>query len=79
MVDQKPGIVGANATLNRYWTRGPGLAKWATSPHPYTTLVALLSEYMAPNIAKGLAASYFKRVFGIWPGERKGKNPAGLG
>ena len=79
MVDQKPGIVGASAELNRYWTRGPGLAKWATSAKPYTTLVTLLSKYMTTRVAKGLAASYFKRVFGIWPGERKGKNPWGPG
>lgn len=79
MPDRKPGVVGPNKTLNDYWTRGPGLAKWATSPTPYRTLVALLSKYMAPHIAKGLAASYFHRVFGIWPGHRKGKNPVGPG
>ena len=65
--------------LKRYWTRGPGLAKWATSPHPYTTLVTLLSKYMTPNHAKGLAANYFKAVFGLWPGERKGRNKLGPG
>ena len=65
--------------LRRYWTKGPGLAKWATSPKPYTTLVALLSKYMTPNQAKGLAANYFKAVFGLWPGERKGSNPVGPG
>ena len=65
--------------LRRYWTKGPGLAKWATSPKPYTTLVALLSKYMTPNQAKGLAANYFKAVFGIWPGSRKGSNPVGPG
>ena len=65
--------------LKRYWTKGPGLAKWATSPKPYTTLVALLSKYMTPNQAKGLAANYFKAVFGIWPGERKGSNKLGPG
>lgn len=65
--------------LRKYWTKGPGLAKWATSPKPYTTLVALLSKYMTPNQAKGLAANYFKAVFGIWPGSRKGSNPVGPG
>lgn len=65
--------------LERYWTAGPGLAKWATSPHPWSTLVAHLSKHMSPAHAKGLASNYFHRVFGIWPGERKGANPVGRG
>lgn len=65
--------------LKRYWTKGKGLAKWATNPHPYTTLVTLLSKYMTPGQAKGLAANYFKAVFGHWPGHRKGSNPVGPG
>jgi hypothetical protein len=41
--------------------------------------VALLSKHMTPGHAKGLASNYFKKVFGIWPGERKGANPVGRG
>lgn len=78
MTDTKPGD-GKARELERYWTRGPGLAKWATTPHPYTTLVTHLSKYMTEQHAKGLAAKYFKKVFGIWPGERKGTNKAGPG
>lgn len=77
MVDT-PGL-NDGRELRRYWTKGKGLPKWATSPHPYSTLVTLLSKYMTPGQAKGLAANYFKAVFGIWPGERKGKNPVGPG
>lgn len=70
------GIKGA-AQLRHYWTKGKGLAKWATSPHPWTTLVAHLRKYVRDP--KGLASSYFHDVFGIWPGHRKGKNPFGEG
>ena len=55
-VDTHPGDLPARK-LKRYWTKGPGLAKWASSPHPYTTLVTLLSKYMTPGQAKGLAAN----------------------
>lgn len=74
-----PGDDYQARNLRAYWTRGPGLAKWATSPTPYRTLVLLLSKYMTIGQAEGLAANYFKAVFGIWPGERKGSNPVGPG
>lgn len=77
-VDTHPGDLPARK-LKRYWTKGPGLAKWASSPHPYTTLVTLLSKYMTPRQAKGLAANYFKAVFHMWPGERAGRNKLGPG
>ncbi len=70
------------APLRRYWTRGKGLARWAANPHPYTALVKNLEteiKTMAPAQIKGLAANYFRDVFGIWPGERKGDNPVGPG
>lgn len=78
MVDTRPGDSSARH-LERYWTQGPGLAKWATNPHPWTTLVRLLAKYMTTRQAKGLASNYFRQVFGIWPGERGGENPAGPG
>lgn len=76
MADLNPGDGNARA-LKRYWTRGPGLAKWATSPTPFRTLVALLRKYVRDP--EGLAATYFRTVFGIWPGHRKGTNPVGPG
>lgn len=78
VADMNPGD-GEAWRLRKYWTKGEGLAKWATSPHPWTTLRTLLSKHMSPTQAAGLASSYFKDVFGIWPGERKGKNPVGPG
>ena len=61
------------APLRRYWTQGEGLARWATSPKPYTTLVANLEQEitsgMTPEQIKGLAANYYHAVFGKWPGD----------
>lgn len=79
MPDHKPGYTGASHALNKYWTRGAGLTKWVASPHPWTTLRNHLLKYMPPHVANGLASSYFHRVFGIWPGHRKGVNPIGPG
>ncbi|MGK9270482.1 hypothetical protein KXR83_05715 [Williamsia muralis] len=68
MPDTSPGV-GASAELNRYWTIGEGKAKWASSPTPYRTLLALLMKYMSKDKAEGLAAEYYHRVFGRWPGK----------
>lgn len=65
--------------LHHYWTRGEGLAKWIGSPHPWTTLRNHLIKYVGPGRAERMASEWFHEVFGIWPGERKGKNPVGPG
>lgn len=65
--------------LKRYWTRGEGLAKWATKPHPWTALFRELSKHLPREIAQRVASEWFHEVFGIWPGERFGKNPRGPG
>jgi phage portal protein BeeE len=65
--------------LHHYWTKGKGLAKWAGSPHPWTTLKNHLVKYVGLNRAKRMAAQWHHEVFGIWPGEKKGKNPVGPG
>lgn len=65
--------------LWKYWL-GEGAAKWAGSPHPYTTLTHALAAAGVPaHSIPGLAANLFHAKFGIWPGERKGKNPVGRG
>ena len=57
--------------LTHYWTKGAGLARWAPSPHPYTTLVGnLRMEGVPRRQVHGLAANYFKIVFGVYPGQR---------
>lgn len=78
MPDTRPGDGNARQ-LKNYWCHGEGLTKWATHPHPWTTLVTLLTKHVGPHQAKGLASTYFREVFGIWPGERKGTNPTGKG
>lgn len=70
--------------FEKYWTREEGLARWATHAHPWTTLRNLLRQIplkhgRGPRDPEGLASHYFKVVFGIWPGERKGDNPVGPG
>lgn len=66
--------------LKHYWTRDPrGLAKWATKPHPWTALYRELRKHVGNERAKRMASQWFKDVFGIWPGERKGSNPVGPG
>ncbi|WP_155291664.1 hypothetical protein [Rhodococcoides fascians] len=56
----------------KWWTKGDGLALWALSPHPYTTLVNQLRLKKIPEkYINGLAAKYFRAVFGLWPGQRK--------
>ncbi|MBN6777422.1 hypothetical protein JRG19_02510 [Pseudoclavibacter alba] len=70
---------GSRGYLKWYWTKGPGLKKWAASTHPWTTLRTHLARFLTPEIADRTASQWFHDVFGIWPGERKGKNPAGRG
>lgn len=65
-VDTSPGI-GPSAGINAYWTKGAGLAKWANSPKPWTTLHALLLQYMSKAKADGLTTEYYVRVFGRGP------------
>ena len=77
MADLHPGDGGDR--LKTYWTKGPGLAKWINSPHPWTALYHHLAKYMPPGKAKRVASQWFHDTLGIWPGERKGKNPVGRG
>ena len=70
-IDTSPGV-GASRQLNAYWTRGPGRAKWANNPHPWTTLFNLLRKYMSEAKAKGLTTEYYVRVFGHGPGKGSG-------
>jgi hypothetical protein len=79
-VDVTPG----NDQLHHYWTRGKGLAKWRGSPHPWTTLVALLTRHrhVGPQKAKVFASRWFHEVFGYYSGSdlhrvHSGKPPRG--
>jgi hypothetical protein len=76
VANPKPGSPGY---LKWYWTKGPGLAKWVKSPHPYTALKRHLLGKVPTAYLDQTVAQWFHDVFGIWPGERKGKNPLGKG
>lgn len=65
--------------LRDYWTRGAGRAKWINAAHPWTALYRHLRRHMSDGKAKRTAARWFKAATGMWPGERKGKNPVGKG
>lgn len=75
-VNPKPGSRGY---LKWYWTKGPGLAKWAASPAPWTALYRHLVKHLTPPVAKRVASQWFHDTKGYWPGERGGKNPVGPG
>ena len=63
-----PGVFPAQ--LRRYWL-GEGLARWATTPTPYRSLVAALrSERVPGHMIHGLAARLYHWHFGKWPGKR---------
>jgi hypothetical protein len=76
--DVRPGD-GSEASLEFYWTKGKGLARWITHPHPWTRLRNLLRKYVGPKRADGLASHYFRLATGLWPGERFGENKVGPG
>ena len=76
VANPKPGSRGY---LKWYWTKGPGLAKWVASPHPYTALKNHLRKYLPATYLDNVVAQWFHDTLGIWPGERKGKNPIGPG
>lgn len=54
--------------LHHYWTRGEGLARWRTSPHPFSTLRDLLAEHVPIEQANRMAAAWVHEVTGNWPG-----------
>jgi hypothetical protein len=66
------GFAGAHQ-LHEYWTRGEGLAKWASSAHPWTELYHHLLKYIHnDHEAKATAAAWYHDVFGTWPGSHDG-------
>jgi len=85
--DEENRLAGKDTTpghdeLHHYWTRGEGLAKWAKSPHPWTTLVEHLTKYVGPEKAKTYASRWFIEVFGFAAGSdlnrvTHGKPPRG--
>lgn len=69
--------------LHHYWTKGEGLAKWATLPEGrWTALYNHLKEHMSPAKARRVASAWFVEVVGYAAGSDKnlvhsGKPPRG--
>ena len=55
------------ARLKKYWLT-EGLSKWATKPHPWTSLKRELDKHVNPETAKGLATELYHMHFGDYPG-----------
>lgn len=76
--DVARAAVHDGAEFERYWTLSPkGLKRWSLKAHPWRALVRLLRKHPEIHDAEGLASTYFKRVYGYWPGARKGADPVG--
>jgi hypothetical protein len=61
---------GPGSKLWKYWTEGAGFAKWAASPHKWTTLHRLLLEAGVPaHMAAGLTTNMIQAKF---PGHKFG-------
>ena len=56
--------------LHKYWTSGPGLARWVNSPHPFKTLLAFLKRHMPDARARQTTYDWFKEVKGFAPSGR---------
>lgn len=62
-------ITPGHDELHHYWVAGPGLARWAESPTPWTTLVAnLVKVGVNPEKAKVYASRWFIEHFGFSAG-----------
>jgi HK97 family phage portal protein len=61
----------SGAKLKRYWTAGPGLAKWRGSPTPWRTLRKFLSKYLSGEKLDATTSSWYRIVFGALPQARR--------
>jgi hypothetical protein len=59
----KPGKGADEDALHRYWVAGEGLARWAESPHPWTALHRLLSEYLSGAKLDATTSKWHYEVF----------------
>lgn len=61
---------GNPGALRKYWTAGPGLAKWATSPTPWRTLRKFLSKYLSGQELDSTTSSWYRIVKGRLPNQK---------
>lgn len=71
--EDTPQDVVDTERLMRYWAEGPGAAKigWGI-PGDFDKCVVLLSQYVGPDVVKGLCANLHHRATGGWPGHAPG-------
>ncbi len=58
-----PGKGADENALHRYWVLGEGLARWAESPHPWTTLHRLLSKYLSGRKLDATVSKWHYEIF----------------
>jgi hypothetical protein len=49
--------------LHRYWVAGPGLAKWAHSPHPWQALHDHLAKFLSGDKLNSTVSKWHYEVF----------------
>jgi hypothetical protein len=67
----KPGTRGY---LKWWWTKGPGLARWARTAHPWTSLRRQLGEHItdkSPAVIDAITSAWYREVFGRLPGRKR--------
>lgn len=62
-------VTAGNDELHHWWTKGPGLKRWAESPTPWRTLVAQLARHVGMRKAKIYASRWVIEVFGMATGD----------
>ncbi|GAA1401933.1 hypothetical protein GCM10009613_61070 [Pseudonocardia kongjuensis] len=71
VANPKPGTRGY---LKWWWTKGPGLKRWAGSPKPWTTLRRQLGKHIkdkSPAVIDSITSAWYREVFGRLPGRKK--------
>ncbi|HEX6682964.1 MAG TPA: phage protease [Candidatus Limnocylindrales bacterium] len=63
---------GDENSLREFFTRNPrGLARWKNKRHPWTALFRILTKHVGAERARRIATSWFHRVFGYYPGDKR--------
>jgi hypothetical protein len=65
-ISDTPSDRAAVSRLKQYWAFGKGTAKWRPgTPGDWTRLRRLLTKYVGPNVAAGLATNIYQLRFGM--------------
>jgi hypothetical protein len=64
MVVKSPEGAKGAAKLHAYWVTGPGLARWAGSPHPWEALHRELARFISnPELLDATVSKWHYEVF----------------